>query len=140
MPTFHKINVHAAMSPRDIQTVFNPAFEQARALQEIYQRKAQKEKEAAECRIALLETRMKESKERQRRSFWNFRFGSHCDDDEFSSDVSSTITIPSKTPCVTVSSVNAFHYALHLRHTVFFRTLRHAWLQYIYVYILFVIQ
>ncbi len=35
-PTFHKINVHAAMTPSDIQEHFRPVFDQARELSGAY--------------------------------------------------------------------------------------------------------
>ncbi len=35
-PTFHKINVHAAMTPSDIQEHFKPVFDQARELSDAY--------------------------------------------------------------------------------------------------------
>ena len=36
-PTFHKVNVHAAMTPTDILSCFEPVFKQARMLREAYQ-------------------------------------------------------------------------------------------------------
>ena len=38
-PTFHKINVHAAMTPEDILTELTPVFEQARLLREAYDKR-----------------------------------------------------------------------------------------------------
>ena len=38
-PTFHKVNVHAAMTPGDIKKHFEPVFSQARVLQEAYQQR-----------------------------------------------------------------------------------------------------
>ncbi len=35
-PTFHKINIHAAMTPSDIQEHFKPVFEQAKELSDAY--------------------------------------------------------------------------------------------------------
>ena len=37
-PTFHKINVHAAMTPAEIEQHFKPAFQQAKELRDAYQR------------------------------------------------------------------------------------------------------
>ena len=37
-PTFHKINVHAAMTPEDIKTLLKPAFDQAKKTSDFYQR------------------------------------------------------------------------------------------------------
>ena len=39
-PTFYKVNVHAAMTPSNIHSYFQPVFEQARALKEAYNRRA----------------------------------------------------------------------------------------------------
>lgn len=39
-PTFHKVNVHAAMTPAEVHAHLNPAFNQARALREAHQRRA----------------------------------------------------------------------------------------------------
>lgn len=45
-PTFHKINVHAAMTPSEIKKLFEPVFRQAKLLQDTYQqRKVQRGKE-----------------------------------------------------------------------------------------------
>ena len=41
-PTFHKINVHAAMSPAEVRQQFEPVFKQARLLQETHQQKLQR--------------------------------------------------------------------------------------------------
>ena len=38
-PTFHKINVHAAMTPAKIKSLFQPVFAQARLLHAAYQEK-----------------------------------------------------------------------------------------------------
>lgn len=38
-PTFHKINIHAAMTPIEIKTILEPAFSQAKYLQQIHQQK-----------------------------------------------------------------------------------------------------
>ena len=45
--TFHKINVHAAMTPADIQNQFEPVFEQAKALKEAFERRAHDEQIAS---------------------------------------------------------------------------------------------
>ena len=37
--TFHKINVHAALTPADIEKLFEPVFSQAKDLREAYQKK-----------------------------------------------------------------------------------------------------
>ena len=37
-PTFHKINVHAAMTPAEIEQHFKPAFQQAKELRDAYHR------------------------------------------------------------------------------------------------------
>ena len=39
--TFHKINVHAALSPAEIKTLFDPIFKQAKNLQETYRKSLQ---------------------------------------------------------------------------------------------------
>ena len=49
--TFHKINVHAAMTPADIQKYFKPVFEQANALKEAFERRAQSEQQAATSQV-----------------------------------------------------------------------------------------
>ncbi len=36
-PTFHKVNVHAAMTPTEILALLHPVFDQARALKEGHQ-------------------------------------------------------------------------------------------------------
>lgn len=41
-PTFHKINVHAAMTPAEVKSQFEPVFDQAKCLQEAYLRKSQR--------------------------------------------------------------------------------------------------
>ena len=38
-PTFHKVNIHAAMTPGDIQEQFKPVFSQANFLKEAYKRR-----------------------------------------------------------------------------------------------------
>ena len=43
-PTFHKINVHAAMTPAEIKKLFEPVFEQAKLLRDTYQRKVERVK------------------------------------------------------------------------------------------------
>ena len=50
--TFHKINVHAAMTPADIQKYFKPVFEQANALKEAFERRAQSEQQAATSQVS----------------------------------------------------------------------------------------
>ena len=59
--TFHKINVHAAMTPTDIHNYFQPVFQQARALRKAFERKALHEQEAALTQAALLESKKRES-------------------------------------------------------------------------------
>ena len=41
-PTFHKINVHAAMTPADVKGQFKVAFNQAKCLQAAYQEKTRR--------------------------------------------------------------------------------------------------
>lgn len=43
--TFHKINIHAAMSPADVKGHFKPIFNKAQGLHEAYQKKVQRMKE-----------------------------------------------------------------------------------------------
>ena len=38
-PTFHKINIHAAMTPSKIKSLFQPVFDQAKLLHTTYQEK-----------------------------------------------------------------------------------------------------
>ena len=45
-PTFHKINVHAAMTPADIWHRFEPAFEQAKMLKDVIENKQEQDEEA----------------------------------------------------------------------------------------------
>lgn len=40
-PAFHKINVHAALTPSDIKRLFDPVFSQAKKLQETYQQRVE---------------------------------------------------------------------------------------------------
>lgn len=54
--TFHKINVHAAMTPADIQKYFNPVFEQANALKEAFERRAHNEQLAASSQVSKTKT------------------------------------------------------------------------------------
>lgn len=49
--TFHKINVHAAMTPADVQKYFKPVFEQADALKEAFERRAHGEQMAASSQV-----------------------------------------------------------------------------------------
>ena len=41
-PTFHKINVHAAMLPGEIRKLFRPVFKQAKLLQDTYKQKLER--------------------------------------------------------------------------------------------------
>lgn len=41
-PTFHKINVHAAMTPAEVKDLFEPVFSQALLLQEAHKKKLQR--------------------------------------------------------------------------------------------------
>ena len=41
-PTFHKINVHAAMTPAEIRKLFEPAFSQAQLLRDTYRQKMER--------------------------------------------------------------------------------------------------
>ena len=41
LPTFHKLNVHAAMTPTDIQKHLKPVFAQAKKLQESFKSKTE---------------------------------------------------------------------------------------------------
>ena len=41
-PTFHKINVHAAMTPAEIRKLFRPVFTQAQLLQATYRQKLER--------------------------------------------------------------------------------------------------
>lgn len=50
--TFHKINVHAAMTPADIQKHFKPVFDQAKALKEAFERRAHNEQLAASSQVS----------------------------------------------------------------------------------------
>ena len=59
--TFHKINVHAAMTPTDIHSYFQPVFKQAKALRDAFERRAKMEQEAAASQAALNESKKRES-------------------------------------------------------------------------------
>ena len=52
--TFHKINIHAAMTPADIQKCFKPVFEQARALKEAFERRVHDEQLAATSKVICI--------------------------------------------------------------------------------------
>ena len=39
-PTFHKLNVHAAMTPDDIWNHLNPVFKQAKKILDVFQNKS----------------------------------------------------------------------------------------------------
>lgn len=54
MSTFHKLNVHAAMTPADIQKHFKPIFEQANTLKEAFKRRAQSEQLAATSQVSYI--------------------------------------------------------------------------------------
>ena len=45
-PTFHKINVHAAMTPSEVESMLEPIFSQANALLKIHQQIVQRMKAA----------------------------------------------------------------------------------------------
>lgn len=42
VPMFHKINVHAALTPQEIKSLFDPVFSQAKLLHDIYYQKEDK--------------------------------------------------------------------------------------------------
>ena len=54
-PTFHKINVHAAMTPADVKDQFEPAIVQAKDLQEKYYKKKQAENKKHDSSFSTLD-------------------------------------------------------------------------------------
>ena len=61
MSTFHKVNIHTALTPSDIRKLLNPAFEQAKILQNTYQKKMQSDQDKQ--RAASVESERKETLE-----------------------------------------------------------------------------
>ncbi len=88
-PTFHKINVHAAMTPTEIRQLFEPVFSQAQLLQHTYRRKM--ERIRSEESMAAVNAKRRESIA-SRRSI-------------LSSASSTSTTDPEEMPFVTVSHV-----------------------------------
>ena len=56
IPTFHKINVHAAMTPADIWLLFKPVFDQARLLELACHQKLERLKTEEESKVKRKES------------------------------------------------------------------------------------
>ena len=59
-PTFHKINIHAAMTPADIHKLLEPVFEQAKQLKDSFDKSKQMAEER-QFRDQLSQTATSES-------------------------------------------------------------------------------
>lgn len=102
-PTFHKINVHAAMTPSEIRKLFEPVFRQAQLLQQTYQHKMHRLKAAQES------LRTPDSLSRRRDSATSRRSA-------LGSGSSLSGPEPEMTPFVTVSGCAVCHLACDLSH------------------------
>ena len=97
-PSFHKINVHAAMTPAEIKGHFAPVLEQAELLHDMYQ---QVQKRVASCSSLVI------SSQTTIKSLETNRHSSSKSAVVKLPDINlndSNAAVPSKTPFVTVSS------------------------------------